>query len=66
MAEDIQLIAAIGLVYIWYKRNTQQIVKKRKIRYVWVKEWLANREIKCAFGNIVSELYLRDDNEFRK
>ena len=36
MSEDIQLIANIGLVYIGYKKNMQQIVKKRKIRRVWV------------------------------
>ena len=63
MASDLEVVAAIGIAYLSYKK-----IKNRagKVRRVWVKEWLANRETKSAYRNILSELYLIDKEEFRR
>ena len=58
-------VIALGLMYVSYKRLRIADSKKRR-RSCWVKRWLLNREEKSAYSNIFTELYLTDQEEFRK
>ena len=40
--------------------------KKRKKRAVWVKSWLAERDDKGAYNNILAELQLHDRENYRR
>ena len=44
----------------------QKKKEKRRKKVVWVKPWLANREFKSAYCNILAELRLHDEEEFRR
>ena len=40
--------------------------EKGRKKVIWVKPWLANRELKSVYGNILAELRLHDEEEFRR
>ena len=58
---------AVGLIIVYeYFRKKKQKVKKKRNRKIWVKTWLKNREAQSAYNNLFSELWLRDEEEFRR
>ena len=58
--------ALLILAVIRKRRRTRQESLKRRRRTIWVKPWLANRDAKSAYNNILQELRLQDQEEFRK
>ena len=40
--------------------------KKRRVRKIWVKNWLKMKNEKGAYNNILNELKLTDSENFRK
>ena len=42
------------------------IKKKRRTRTIWVREWLLKRDEMGAYNNIVEQLRLSDEFEYRK
>ena len=55
---DFESLYVLGLSYIDYKKIQKE---KRRKKIVWMKPWLANREQKSAYGNILAELRLHDE-----
>ena len=56
---------ALGLSYIGYKKIKKKKEKRRR-KVVWMKPWLATRELKSMYGNILAELRLHDEERFRR
>jgi len=44
----------------------EDLDKKSRDRKVWVKSWLANKDGKGAYANILQEIQLTDSENFRK
>ena len=58
--EDVVVIACATIIVEVLKKK-----KRRKKRSVWVKSWLAERDVKGAYNNIISELKLHDKENYR-
>ena len=59
--EDAILIASTGMVLALALRK-----RKRKERSVWVRNWLARREEKRVYNNLIQEMRLEDSESFRR
>ena len=59
--EDAILIASTGMVLALALRK-----RKRKERSVWVRNWLARREEKGVYNNLIQEMRLEDSESFRR
>lgn len=67
-SDDVILVACATITLgcaIEMHSNLSKVGKKRK-RKVWMKDWLRERESKGAYSNILQELRLRDQENFRK
>ena len=61
-AQTASALAILAIV----KRRRRRRNEKKRFRSVWVKPWLLNRDEKSAYNNILGELRLKDQEEFRK
>ena len=65
--EDILLLAALCGATVAVKAIAEDLetCKKKKER-IWAREWLLERPNKEAYNDILSELHLTDQKDFRK
>ena len=62
---DRRKVAAC-IILIILKRRRRKTNKVKKSRTCWVRDWLQQKEKKSAYNNILSELRLTDQEEFRR
>ena len=56
-------ILAVGLYAIALQ---EQDKRKRKARRIWTRRWLARRQERSLFRNLIQELSLEDEEGYRK
>ena len=64
--EDIELTCVCLILANATHLENKAIKKRIEKKSVWVKPWLSNRDSTGAFGNIFAELWLQDEEEFRR
>ena len=65
--EDILLLAALCGATVAVKAIAEDLETcKKKKKRIWAREWLLERPNKEAYNDILSELHLTDQKDFRK
>ena len=66
MEEREKILAALLISYSAYELSKSPvIIKKKRQRKVWVKQWLKRKE-QSTYVTLINEFRLRDQEEFRK
>ena len=63
MEQVDHVILAVGLYAIALQ---EQDKGKRKARRIWTRRWLARRQERSLFRNLIQELSLEDEEGYRK
>ena len=64
MDEDDYTVAACSAIIIGFLAKKRR--RNRKNRKIWVKKWLAARDSKGAYNNLIQELRLDDAESYRR
>ena len=63
-SKENQVFNLLLIEYIFSKKSTKQKTKRKRI--VLVKSWLKNRMYTSGLNNILAELIVNDQEEFRR